>query len=156
DARFTSPTDGIVIGSTPGNVTTGMPPFACTVLSTADGGASWQTAFVSKTQNSLCWKISFPSPQTGYVSVQDIGGVGPPSFLKTTGGGKTWVEKPLPANAAGYYLGIGIGFITDDIGWVSADYDTGSTVAPTYRTTDGGETWAVDPTLKSPINRFRF
>jgi photosystem II stability/assembly factor-like uncharacterized protein len=157
DTRFTSPSDGIVIGSTPGNIMTGNPPFYCTVLHTADGGQTWQTAFTSTTPNSLCWKISFPSAQVGYVSVQDAGQSGPPSFLKTTDGGQTWTEMPLPTNPAGFYLGIGMGFITPEIGWVSADYaSTSSPPAPTYRTSDGGQTWAVDATLQSPINRFRF
>jgi photosystem II stability/assembly factor-like uncharacterized protein len=157
DARFTTPLDGIVIGSTPGNITTGSPPFYCTVLHTADGGQSWQTAFTSKTSDSLCWKISFPSPNVGYVSVQDAGGSGPPSFLKTTDGGQTWTEMPLPSNSSGSYLGIGVGFITEDIGWVSADFaSTTAAPEPTYRTIDGGKTWTPDSALKSPINRFRF
>jgi photosystem II stability/assembly factor-like uncharacterized protein len=157
DARFTSPTDGILIGSGPGNINTGSPPFYCTIEHTSDGGNTWQTVFTSKTADTLCWKISFPSAQVGYVSVQDAGQSGPPSFLKTTDGGMTWTEKPLPKNPSGYYLGIGMGFITEDIGWVSADYDgTSPSPEPTYRTTDGGETWTVDTKLKSPINRFRF
>jgi photosystem II stability/assembly factor-like uncharacterized protein len=156
DVRFTSPTDGIVIGSSPGNLNTGSPPFYATILHTADAGATWQTVFTSKTELTLGWKISFPSPQVGYVSMQDAGGEGPPSFLKTTDGGMTWVEKPLPTNSSGSYAGIGIGFITESIGWVSADYVSSAAPAPTYRTLDGGETWTIDPSLQSPINRFRF
>jgi photosystem II stability/assembly factor-like uncharacterized protein len=157
DARFTSPTDGILIGSGPGNISTGSPAFHCSIEHTSDGGSTWQNVFTSKTANTLCWKISFPSAQVGYVSVQDAGQSGPPSFLKTTDGGQTWTEKPLPKNPSGYYLGIGMGFITENIGWVSADYDgTSPSPEPTYRTIDGGETWTIDATLKSPINRFRF
>jgi photosystem II stability/assembly factor-like uncharacterized protein len=156
DARFTSPTDGIVIGSTPGDLSGGDPPFYCTILHTGDGGSTWDTVFTSKTEDSLCWKMSFPSSNVGYVSVQDAGGAGPPSFVKTNDGGKTWAEKPLPTNKSGFYPGIGIGFLTETIGWVSADYTSTDAPEPTYRTIDGGETWTVDATLKSPINRFRF
>jgi photosystem II stability/assembly factor-like uncharacterized protein len=78
--------------------------------------------------------------------------VGPPHFVKTTDGGETWVEKQLPANSQGLYPGIGIGFLTDRIGWVSADDPT----LPTYRTLNGGDTWTPDSALESPINRFRF
>ena len=50
------------------------------------------------------------------------------------------------------YSAIGVGFITEDIGWMAAEDAT----LPVYRTFDGGQTWEVDPALKSPINRFRF
>jgi photosystem II stability/assembly factor-like uncharacterized protein len=145
DARFTSPTDGILVGGSAAN------PMVCTIVHTGDGGQTFQTVFSSKTADSLCWKISFPSAQTGYVSVQDTD-TGPPTFAKTTDGGMTWVEKPLPTNAQKLYPGIGMGFITEQIGWVSPDDPT----LPTYRTSDGGETWTADTALKSPINRFRF
>jgi len=55
-------------------------------------------------------------------------------------------------NAGTGYAGIGVGFITEDIGWISADDVT----APTLRTIDGGLTWTKDSALLSPINRFRF
>jgi len=145
DAHFTSPTDGIVVGGSAGST------MYCTIMHTGDGGQTWQTVFQSKTADSLCWKISFPSAQVGYVSVQDTDR-GPPTFAKTADGGMTWTEKPLPMNMQGLYPGIGMGFITDNIGWVSADDPT----LPTYRTSDGGDTWAPDSALKSPINRFRF
>jgi photosystem II stability/assembly factor-like uncharacterized protein len=143
DARFTSPTEGIVVG---GSNETSM---KCTILRTTDGGATWTSVFTSKVRNSLCWKISFPSADVGYVSIQEFG-TGPANFVKTTDGGKTWVEKPLGPTTA--YLGIGMGFITDKIGWVGSE----NVKQPVYRTTDGGETWTPDEALKSPINRFRF
>ena len=143
DTRFTTPTDGIVIG---GNNDS---PMKCTVLHTSDGGATWTSMFTSKVRGSLCWKLSFPSENVGYASVQDFA-AGPATFLKTTDGGKTWTEKPLGPTTA--YGGIGMGFITENIGWVSSE----NVKQPTYRTTDGGETWAPDEALKSPINRFRF
>jgi photosystem II stability/assembly factor-like uncharacterized protein len=145
DARFTSPTDGIVIGGSAAN------PMVCTILHTGDGGKTFQTVFTSKTIDSLCWKISFPSPMVGYVSVQDTD-TGPPTFAKTTDGGMTWVEKPLPTNPSKLFPGIGVGFITDDIGWISPE----DPALPVYRTADGGETWQEDSALKAPINRFRF
>jgi photosystem II stability/assembly factor-like uncharacterized protein len=143
DTRWTSPTDGIVVGGSAGAV------MNCTILHTADAGKTWSTVFTSKTVNSLCWKITFPSAQVGYVSVQDAG-AGPGTFAKTTDGGATWTEMPLPTTKA--YPGIGMGFITENIGWVSAD----NPALPTYMTTDGGQTWNADAVLKSPINRFRF
>jgi photosystem II stability/assembly factor-like uncharacterized protein len=146
DARFVSPTDGILVGmSTAAGV--------CSVQHTSDGGKTFQEVFASKTPNSLCWKVSFPSTDVGYVAIQDTTG-GPGSFAKTTDGGKTWTELPLPkqSSATAPYPAIGIGFITDNVGWVSPE----DSALPTYRTADGGKTWTVDPALKSPINRFRF
>jgi photosystem II stability/assembly factor-like uncharacterized protein len=143
DTRWTSPTDGIVVGGSAGTV------MNCTILHTTDGGKNFSTVFTSKTANSLCWKISFPSANVGYVSVQDAGG-GPGTFAKTTDGGATWTEMPLPTTKA--YPGIGIGFITENIGWVGAD----NPALPVYMTTDGGQTWNADAVLKSPVNRFRF
>ena len=144
DARFTSPTDGIVVGGSAGRT------MYCSILHTTDGGGSWQQVFQSATPSSLCWKINFPSTQVGYVSVQDAAG-GKPTFAKTTDGGTSWTEMPLE-NAGTGYAGIGVGFITEDIGWISADDVT----APTLRTIDGGLTWTKDSALLSPINRFRF
>ena len=98
-------------------------------------------------------RASFPSDKVGYVAVQDAAD-GPPTFAKTTDGGATWIEKDLPAqaNAADGYPAIGVGFVTEKIGWMSPE----DPALPTYRTSDGGETWKVDPKLASPINRFRF
>jgi photosystem II stability/assembly factor-like uncharacterized protein len=142
DTRWTSPTDGIVVGSSTDSY--------CTILHTSDAGKTFTPVFKSATGQSTCWKISFPSDTVGYVSVQDeMFGSG--TFAKTTDGGQTWTEMPLPSTA-GAYPGIGIGFITENIGWISAD----DPKAATYKTTDGGQTWAKDPVLKSPINRFRF
>jgi photosystem II stability/assembly factor-like uncharacterized protein len=143
DARFTTPTDGILVGM-------GASSGTCTIFHTGDGGKTLDKLFESKTAGSLCWKISFPSDQVGYVSVQDQAS-GPASFAKTVDGGKTWTEMMLPKSLLAYPA-IGIGFITEDIGWVSADDPT----APTMRTSDGGLTWTKDGSLKSPINRFRF
>lgn len=145
DAHFFTPTKGLVAGMDKAS--------RCAVMSTTDGGATFTPVFQSKTGGSLCWKLHFPSDQVGYVAVQDAAG-GPGTFGKTTDGGQTWQELPLPMNSSpkSAYPAIGVGFITPDIGWMSAE----DAALPSYRTLDGGVTWDVDPTLKSPINRFRF
>jgi photosystem II stability/assembly factor-like uncharacterized protein len=147
DAHFFSATEGLLAG---------MDPAAshCTIQRTTDGGATFTPVFTSKTLGSLCWKLHFPTSLVGYAAVQD-NAAGPGTFAKTTDGGKTWTELPLPTslgmpNAA--YSAIGVGFITADIGWMAAE----DASLPAYRTFDGGMTWEVDPTLKSPVNRFRF
>lgn len=146
DAHFSSPTEGVVVGQ-------GLKPTVCTIIRTSDGGKTFENVFTAKASNSLCWKVQFPSKDVGYVAIQQTSS-GPPAFAKTTDGGKTWVEKPLPLQGGSSkgYPAIGIGFVTDKIGWVSPE----SKSAPTYRTADGGETWEVDDSIQSPINRFRF
>jgi photosystem II stability/assembly factor-like uncharacterized protein len=146
DARFTSESEGLVVGM-------GRADQSCVVLRTTDGGATYANVFASKTSNSLCWKLSFPSDKVGYLAVQDAAG-GPPTFAKTTDGGKTWLESALPVKTAadGGFPAIGVGFVTENVGWMSPEDAT----LPSYRTSDGGQTWQVDAALKSPINRFRF
>jgi photosystem II stability/assembly factor-like uncharacterized protein len=146
DARFTSPTEGIVVGQ---DAAKGR----CVVKHTADGGKTFDSVFMATAPGSLCWKISFPSNNVGYVAIQDEA-KGPPAFAKTSDGGKTWTEMPLPAqsSATAPFPAIGIGFITENVGWVSPEDSS----MPTYLTTDGGQTWTQDATLESPINRFRF
>ena len=143
DARFTSPTTGLVVGMS----ATGA---KCTVVKTTDAGDSFSTVFTSDTVGSLCWKIQFPSEQVGYVAVQDSTN-GPATFAKTTDGGDSWSELPLPGDGSAY-AAIGVGFINEKIGWMAPEEAS----QPVYRTFDGGETWEEDPALKAPINRFRF
>ena len=145
DARFTSPTDGMLFGMNNNAV--------AAVFTTSDGGQTLTQVFASKTMNSLVWKVSFPTNDVGYAAIQDAT-TGPPTFAKTIDGGKTWSELPLPqqASAKAPYPAVGIGFVTPNVGWVSPEDPS----LPTYVTSDGGSTWTVDPALKSPINRFRF
>ena len=147
DAHFTSPTEGIIAGQGVGAAD------VCTIMRTTDGGKTYSKVFSAKAGGSLCWKLSFPTNDVGYVAVQDEA-KGPATFAKTTDGGTTWTEMPLPVKttALGGYPAIGIGFITPNVGWVAPE----DPALPAYRTTDGGLTWAVDGALKAPINRFRF
>ena len=147
DAHFTSANEGLLAGQNAGG--TGV----CTIMRTTDGGKTLTPVFSSKTRNSLCWKLHFPSPEVGYVAVQDTS-AGPPTFGKTTDGGKTWTELPLPdgGNPKAGYSAIGIGFLTDEIGWVVGS----DSKKPAYRTFDGGLTWEEEPNLAGPINRIRF
>jgi len=147
DAHFSSPTEGVIAGQGAGGSD------VCTILRTTDGGKTYSKVFSAKASGSLCWKLSFPSNDVGYVAVQDEA-KGPATFAKTTDGGATWTESPLPVKttALGGYPAIGIGFVTPLVGWVAPE----DPALPTYRTSDGGMTWSVDTELKAPINRFRF
>ena len=144
DAHFSSSTEGVLAGMDPSGRT-------CRIARTVDGGATFTPVFTSIT-NSLCWKLNFPTPAIGYAAIQQTG-AGPGTFAKTVDGGATWEEFNLPplADPDEGYPAIGIGFISDRVGWVVSE----DAALPAYRTFDGGETWEVDEDLRAPINRFR-
>jgi photosystem II stability/assembly factor-like uncharacterized protein len=133
------------------------------ILSTFNGGLSWQIRYQSThTDSNGVWKIVFPSRTIGYASVEYWGSNYSSHsnfFLKTTDGGITWSEKPFVST----YDEEGIGFINDSVGWIGGDFNN-----RTYKTTDGGNTWnrdygfgTVTPPYAYPgtasfsINRFR-
>lgn len=117
------------------------------ILQTTDGGVTWTTRHETAAENRWCWKITAPSANVMYVSVQINDGT-TPYVLKSTDAGLTWVQKSLPVAS---YFEQGIGFATETEGWVG-----GSTLS--YRTTDGGDTWTTFrfefPT--DNVNRVRF
>jgi photosystem II stability/assembly factor-like uncharacterized protein len=143
DVHFFSRTRGVAVGGLGvGNSREAMLSSRTVVMLTEDGGDTWTPRYTSATTGKWAWKISFPTPDTGYVSTQGLTGDG--IVLKSTDGGLTWQELQVGA-AMGFS---GIGFVTAQIGWVASD-----TVA--YQTTNGGTTWEA-VTLGSSVNRFRF
>lgn len=142
DVYFTHPDTGFAVGLT--NVTHDLS--SGVILFTSDGGQTWEKRFTTSRVGEWCWKISFPSRQTAYVSLQR-NSLSPIYFLKTVDGGKTWQEKLFSNN---YYYVQGIGFVSDSVGWAG-----GNSSFPTYQTTDGGETWR-SAGFGSRVNRFRF
>jgi photosystem II stability/assembly factor-like uncharacterized protein len=141
DVYFWTRDSGIIVGHTgPLNESS-----SGRILFTSDRGTTWRTQFTSSRIGEWCWKINFPSRTVGYVSLQRNSGA-PTYFLKTTDGGFTWTEKLL---STGNYYVQGIGFATENIGWVG-----GNTSQPTWKTTNGGDTWFPD-TFGVRVNRFR-
>jgi hypothetical protein len=116
------------------------------VLFTSDGGTTWQVKHTSAHDAEICWKISFPSANIGYVSLESFRGTSPQYFLKTTDGGMTWQDMSF--STSGTYDAEGIGFINDSTGWIGGG-------SFNYKTTDGGLTWSED-SWGSTVNRFRF
>lgn len=144
DIYFFNPDTGIIAGAYGNNAA---------ILLTTNGGDSWERIFTSTHADEWCWKISFPDRMNGFVSLQTFGDS--VFFLRTTDGGLTWKEHFF-LKAAGQYSPQGIGFITKDVGWIGAYPSFGTTRSEaTYKTTDGGTTWAIDPTSKN-INRIRW
>lgn len=142
DCYFYSPTSGFVtggIGSTYSN-SKGI------VLFTSDGGENWVNRFTTSDTSQWGWKISFPSVNTGYVSLEKEHPPGPCYFLKTTDGGVTWEQKQFMNN---YYDEEGVGFVNDNTGWIRG------WSGPTFVTTNGGISWQL-ANFGNYINRFRF
>ena len=132
DARFTSPTEGIVVGQ---DATKGR----CVVKHTADGGKTFDSVFMADGAGQPRAGRSASRRTTWATWRSRTRRKGPPTFAKTIDGGKTWIEMPLPAqnSATAPFPAIGIGFITENVGWVSPEDSS----MPTYLTTDGGQTW---------------
>ena len=143
DVHFFTPDSGIAVGLTDSTneVSSGI------VLSTADGGETWDTSYVSSQLGEWCWKITFPTRLTGYVSLQRNSG-SPVNVLKTTDGGASWTEEQL--SDIHYYVQ-GIGFIDETTGWVGGQ-NTNNSV---HGTTDGGSTWN-SAGFGRLVNRFQF
>ncbi|MDX1420334.1 MAG: T9SS type A sorting domain-containing protein [Rubricoccaceae bacterium] len=148
DVYFFDDSNGLVAGGV--NIAGGTYP---RVIGTTDGGDTWTVrhTFEDAPFNSWLWKLSFPTPEVGYASVEHgyFGGNEDDGFvLKTTDGGQTWTEVTIPDGASLQ----GVGFATPEIGWASGR-------GTTSVTTDGGQTWEqidVEPNESESINRFRF
>ena len=138
DVFFFDELEGFIIGGRGQFPTT----LQAVVLHTTDGGATWQERYFGSRMGEWGWKISFPHPDTGYVSLEAIQ---PPMYvLKTVDRGLTWTELSFPP-----YNEQGIGFATPRIGWVGGGNN------PTFGTVDGGLTWTLTPWGES-LDRFQF
>lgn len=105
------------------------------ILSTIDGGKTWNRAWQSPRTFELTWKISFPTRGVGYVTIQSYNpdpAVKDRFVAKTVDGGKTWSEVPLVSDHK--VRQFGIAFLNEKIGWVGA-------VPNGFETQDGGTTW---------------
>lgn len=119
-----------------------------------DGGQTWvnRVANLEFEPGEWGWKIYFVNELVGYVSLESFERG---AILKTTDGGQTWTRYGINDSQGNANLE-GVGFITEERGWVggwgSADFTAGYTSG----TTDGGETWVDSNEVGRFINRFRF
>ncbi|MEO6694022.1 MAG: metallophosphoesterase [Ignavibacteria bacterium] len=139
DCYFWSEDSGIVVG---GFNTFSYAVGYAVVMMTTNGGVNWQQTYISTRSGEWCWKISFPSKNVGYVSIERHSGMA--YIIKTTNGGLSWNDKIFKT-----YDEEGIGFINENTGWI------GGWTGPTYETTNGGNNWN-QTNWGYYINRFRF
>jgi len=118
------------------------------IITTFDGGKTWTTAYESKRPYELTWKISFPTPDVGYVTVQsyapDPAATGR-FVVKTVDGGRSWTEIPLSSDPK--VRQFGVAFIDENRGWI------GATPAG-FQTVDGGKT-RTSANSGNAVNRIR-
>lgn len=143
DAWFFNKDTGILVG-TGGS---GLSVEKAIVLSTFDGGATWQNRYTGSVNKEICWKISFPSRKIGYISIQNTNYSGAIYVLKTTDGGLSWSRIMVSPD---YYELQGVGFVNDSLGWVSGDGDSSFN----FKTNDGGNTWTKDSSFGTHISPF--
>ena len=132
DINFLNAKTGFVAASAPSETGEGE----AMILRTSDGGKNWVPVYKSGRPMENCWKMSWPTQQIGYATVQSYD-PDPEKIqkviIKTTNAGKSWREIPLIKNKAAQEFGIG--FADANHGWVGTR--TGG-----YETRDGGMNWA--------------
>jgi hypothetical protein len=128
DIFFENPQTGYLFGGSNPNIQLSK----AVVMKTIDGGNTWEKVFESSRTFELCWKASFPTTQTGFVTLLNYA----PNFAqrfvaKTQDSGVSWEESQFGSNSQRAF---GIGFVNESIGWMGTDQGG-------FQTTDGGQTW---------------
>ncbi len=142
DVKFFSPSVGFVVGASNADVEQSH----AVILKTIDGGARWKRVYQSTRSLELVWKVSFPTPETGFATVMHYDEKRSEQVVaKTVDGGEHWAEVPLVRDAAAREFGIG--FVTPEVGWVG-------TAVSGFRTSDGGLTWSP-VTFGTHVNKLR-
>src|ERR1035438_1376636 len=140
------------------------PSYYGSIARTTNGGVSWQAQVTTTISNCYFWKMSWPSTNIGYVSLQQNGAYSNLVFYKTVDGGNTWVSNGISESSVGlhtngydFYLQ-GLGFVSTNEGWIGGASGTGFPYAGSFlHTTDGGATWTpAGYTNTYFINRIRF
>ncbi|WP_445454214.1 WD40/YVTN/BNR-like repeat-containing protein [Flavobacterium sp. 25HG05S-40] len=131
DIKMFNKNEGIACAATSEDITQSN----ALILKTKDGGTTWQKVYQSARPYETTWKVSFPSPKVGYVTIQSYNpdhNVKQQRVAKTTDGGTTWTEINLTEDATAREFGIG--FIDENHGFVG-------TMSSGFETKDGGQTW---------------
>ncbi|NOT41932.1 MAG: hypothetical protein HOP13_15745 [Alphaproteobacteria bacterium] len=142
DVKFFDARNGLVCAATSSD----LQQANALILRTSDGGETWVRAYQSARPFENCWKMSFPSRNVGYATLQNYqDGTTQRHIVKTTDGGSTWTELPLVNDAK--VREFGVGFVTEERGWVG-------TTTSGFETRDGGRTWAPVP-MGAAVNKIR-
>jgi photosystem II stability/assembly factor-like uncharacterized protein len=161
DIYFTDTNNGWVVGMDTNSYS--LPPYYGRIAKTTDGGNTWTTVLTTPVANSYFWKMSWPSTNVGYVSLQQNGSYSSIIFYKTTNGGVTWISNGIPEVSVGLYTNgynfylQGLGFVSTNEGWVGGASGLPNFASSFLHTTNGGASWSpVGFSDTFFINRFRF
>jgi FlgD Ig-like domain len=154
DIFFFDENRGIVVGGYSDKENPGYQDVTPVVLYIENGGQTWENRVASLTfqPGEWGWKICFVNDNVGYVSLESFSRG---AVLKTTDGGKTWTRHPINDQQGNVNLE-GVGFITEDRGWVGGWGDAQFINGYTSGTTNGGLDWVNANEVGGFINRFRF
>ncbi len=144
DVHFFDDKHGVIASATSADVQESR----ALILTTDDGGQTWREAYTSARPFELTWKISFPTREVGYVTIQSYNPDPAASqrfIAKTTDGGKTWSEVPLVNEAK--VRQFGVAFVDANRGWVGA-------MPSGFETIDGGKTW-LKTNFGNAVNKIR-
>lgn len=131
DVKFFDEMNGVIAGASDSDTEKSH----ARLIVTHDGGVTWKTAYESTRPYEITWKLSFPTREVGYATIQKYNPdpkVTQHYVAKTTDGGRTWREIAMANDVADREFGVG--FVTADTGWVG-------TGKGGYHTSDGGKTW---------------
>ena len=161
DVYFKDPLNGFIIGMDNNPYVAGCGGvYHGRIIKTTDGGNTWTTVLTTPTECAYFWKIVFPTPSTGYVSLQQNGTYNDVKYYKTTDGGNTWVARSIPLSSIGSpssFFVQGIGFADANKGWIGGSSYTAPYSYNLIQTTDGGTTWTTMGYEDSRrMNKFRF
>ena len=144
DVKFLDENHGFIASATSADVSMAN----ALILSTEDGGATWEEAYRSSRPYETTWKFSFPDAYTGYCTVQSYNPDPASSerfVAKTIDGGRTWYELNLTNDHA--VREFGIAFLDPLTGWVGA-------MPHGFVTTDGGLHWH-NADIGNAVNKIR-
>jgi photosystem II stability/assembly factor-like uncharacterized protein len=158
DLYFSSPDTGFVIGMNAIPFATGNDAlYKGKIIYTTNGGQTWATVLEEPLNPTYFWKISFPTKQVGYVSLQqNTANRQSVIYYKTENGGQTWVRNIIPTALFGNPVNFatqGIGFANENLGWIG-----GGGLEPNFlQTNDGGTTWSnITSSFSYRVNKIRF
>jgi len=165
DVYFRDADNGFIVGMDTNayNTVCTTPSYHGAIARTTNGGLSWQVVASTPVNCSYFWKMSWPSANTGYATLQQNGTNSTIIFYKTTDGGATWSSNGIPhttigVSAAQTWFLQGVGFVSVSEGWMGGSVSTALTFNQCFiHTTDGGLTWnPVGYDNTRGMNRIRF